>query len=69
MILILTVANILAAEMINTAIESVVDLISPDYHPLAKFAKDMAAGAVLLLAIAAVVIGILLFGNKIIIGG
>lgn len=64
MILALTVINILAAEMINTAIESVVDLISPEYHLLAKTAKDIAAGAVLLLSIASVFIGFMLFWNK-----
>jgi diacylglycerol kinase (ATP) len=39
------VALVLALEAVNTAIEAVVDLVSPDYHPLAKIAKDAAAGA------------------------
>ncbi len=50
------------AEGLNTAIEAVVDLVSPDYHVLAGRAKDVAAGAVLCAAVAAVVIGLLIFG-------
>jgi diacylglycerol kinase (ATP) len=57
----LTIAIVLAAEGVNTAIEAVVDLASPNYHPLAKIAKDVGAGTVLLTAIAAVIIGLLLF--------
>lgn len=41
----LTVSLILALEAVNTAVESIVDLVSPEYHPLAKHAKDAAAGA------------------------
>jgi diacylglycerol kinase (ATP) len=52
---------VLAAEGINTAIEAVVDLASPQRHPLAKIAKDVAAGTVLITAIGAVVVGILVF--------
>jgi len=58
----LTVAMVFAAEFLNTAIEAVVDLASPQMHPLAKIAKDVGAGAVLLSALAAVVIGVLLLG-------
>lgn len=61
-ILLLTIAIVICAEMINTAIEQVVNLASPDIHPIAKAAKDVAAGAVLLAAFAAVVIGMLLLG-------
>lgn len=61
-ILILTIIVIFSAEMFNTAIEVLVDLVSPEFHPLAKIAKDIAAGAVLLLAIGAVVIGLLILG-------
>ena len=57
----LTIAIVLAAEGVNTAIEAVVDLASPTYHPLAKIAKDVGAGTVLLTAVAAVVVGMLLF--------
>jgi diacylglycerol kinase (ATP) len=59
--LILTIAMVLAAEGVNTAVEAAVDLASPDYHPLAKIAKDVGAGTVLLTAIAAVVVGLVLF--------
>ena len=59
--LILTIAIVLAAEGVNTAVEAAVDLSSPDYHPLAKVAKDVGAGTVLLTAIAAVVVGLVLF--------
>src|SRR5215212_797992 len=57
----LTIAIVLAAEGVNTAIEAAVDLASPTYHPLAKIAKDVGAGTVLLTAIAAVIVGMLLF--------
>lgn len=50
------------AEMFNTVAEACIDLVTRDYHPLAKIAKDVAAGAVLLNAILSVVIGILVFG-------
>ena len=52
---------ILAAEMLNTALEAVVDLVTEEYHPLAKKAKDIAAGAVLVLCGFAVLIGIVLY--------
>lgn len=59
--LVLTIALVLVAEGFNTAIEAAVDLAAPSYHPLAKVAKDVAAGTVLLAAIAAVVVGLILF--------
>ena len=52
------------AEGLNTAIEAVVDLVSPEYHVLAGRAKDLAAGAVLCAAIAAAIIGALIFGPR-----
>ncbi len=52
-----------ALELINTALEAVVDLVSPDYHPLAKAAKDCAAGAVLVAALGAVAAAVFLFGD------
>ena len=52
---------VLAAEGFNTAIERLVDLVSPDYHPIAGDVKDIAAGAVLICAIAAAIIGIIVF--------
>lgn len=61
-IIILTIAMVFAAEFMNTAIEAVVDLASPDAHPLAKIAKDVGAAAVLVAALAAIIIGLLLLG-------
>ncbi len=64
-ILFIVVSGVLVAEMMNTAVESVVDMITQAYHPLAKLAKDIAAGAVLIASItAAVVGGILFFGSN-----
>jgi diacylglycerol kinase (ATP) len=62
-VLLLFVAIILVifAELINTAIEKVVDMVTEEFHPLAKIAKDVAAGAVLLTAGLAIVIGISIF--------
>ncbi len=57
----LAIMVVLCAEGANTAIEAVVDLASPAYHPLAKIAKDVAAGMVLLAALGAVIIGIIIF--------
>jgi diacylglycerol kinase (ATP) len=58
-LLCLAITLVLFAELVNTAIEVVVDLVSPDYHPLAQRAKDVAAGAVLLASVAALVLGYL----------
>lgn len=63
-IVLLLIALMLALEMINTAIERVVDLASPDIHPLAKQAKDIAAGAVLVFALFSAIIGLLIFLPK-----
>lgn len=52
---------VLGLEMVNTAIEAAVDLAQPTYHPLAKKAKDSAAGAVVVAAIASVAVGIVIF--------
>ncbi|SDL95718.1 undecaprenol kinase/diacylglycerol kinase (ATP) [Catalinimonas alkaloidigena] len=60
--LLLAIALVWTAEMFNTALEKVVDLVSPEYHPLAGQAKDLAAGAVLLTALFAVVVGVLVLG-------
>jgi len=59
--LVLTITLVLTMEGVNTAVEAVVDLASPGYHPLAKIAKDVAAGTVLLAAIGSVVAGLLIF--------
>jgi diacylglycerol kinase len=56
------ITSVFIAEMFNTVIETCVNLISPEYHPLAKLAKDIAAGAVLLSAMLAIVIGLFIFG-------
>ncbi len=61
-ILVLTVAVVWVGEFTNTAVEAVVDLLAPNIHPLAKVAKDVAAAAVLIAALAAVVIGLLILG-------
>jgi diacylglycerol kinase (ATP) len=52
---------VLMAEMINTAVETVVDMVTQQYHPLAKLAKDVAAGAVLLASVNALIVGLLIF--------
>jgi diacylglycerol kinase (ATP) len=57
LVLLFTISLVLVAEMFNSAIEATVDLASPTYHPLAKFAKDIAAGAVLITTIIALVVG------------
>jgi diacylglycerol kinase len=58
----LAVAGVWTAEALNTAIEFLVDLASPELHPLAAKAKDVAAGAVLVAAIGSLVVGVLVFG-------
>lgn len=63
--LVLTIMVVLVAEAVNTAVEAVVDLASPLQHPLARIAKDTAAGAVLLAAIGAVVVGCLVFLERV----
>ena len=61
-VLVLTSAMVFAAEFLNTAIEAVVDLASPDKHPLAKIGKDVGAASVLVAALAAILIGLLILG-------
>ncbi len=56
---------VITAEMFNTAIECIVDLVSPNTHPLAGRAKDIAAGAVLVTAIMAAGVGICIFLPKV----
>lgn len=60
-VLLLTIGLVLVTEMLNTAIERTVDLFCESYHPKAKQAKDIAAGAVLLAACIAVAIGLVIF--------
>ncbi|MFK7933986.1 MAG: diacylglycerol kinase family protein [Saprospiraceae bacterium] len=57
---------VLAGEAANTAIEYLTDLVSPEYHPLAGKAKDVAAAAVLIMAISAVLVGLIIFLPKLI---
>lgn len=61
-LLALAIGAVWTAELLNTAVETIINLVSPDFHPLAGRAKDVAAGAVLLMALAAVVVGLLIFG-------
>jgi len=61
-VLTLTIGFVLVSEMLNTVAETLVDLVSPGYHPLAKVIKDVTAGAVLLAALVSVVVGLLLLG-------
>jgi diacylglycerol kinase len=58
----LTIALVISLELVNTAVEKAVDLACPDIHPLAKLAKDTAAGAVLVAAAISLVIGLLILG-------
>ena len=60
-ILLLTISGVMAAEMVNTAVEELCDLSSAEYNPMARVTKDVAAGAVLIGAIFAVAVGICLF--------
>lgn len=62
---VLCVVLVLAAELFNTAIEHLTDLVSPNYHPLAQKTKDAAAGAVLLIAMGVIVVGAVVFLPKI----
>jgi diacylglycerol kinase (ATP) len=64
-LLALSVLFVLCAELFNTAIEAAVDLVSPEFHPLAKIAKDTAAGAVLLAASGAGITGYLILAKYI----
>lgn len=65
-ILMLTVGLVISCELVNTAIEAVVDLVTEEYHPLAKVAKDTAAAAVFVFAIISVIIGLIIFLPKVI---
>ncbi len=61
-LLVAMIVLVIAFEMLNTVVEAIVDLVSVDYHPLAKIAKDVAAGSVLVVAIGAACVGILVLG-------
>ena len=57
---------VIAAELLNTAIETVVDLVSPEFHPLAGQAKDIAAAASWVLSLTAAVVGVIVYANALI---
>lgn len=61
-VLALTIGFVLVSEMLNTVAETLIDLVSPGYHPLAKIVKDVTAAAVLLGAIISVIVGLLILG-------
>ena len=61
----LCIGSVISSEMINTAIEELVDLVSPQFSEKAGKIKDIAAGAVLLTAVVATVVAVYIFGNKI----
>lgn len=65
MIIITMIVIVISAELFNTSIETVVDMISPEKNEKAKVAKDVAAGAVLVLSIGSVIIGLIIFLPKI----
>lgn len=65
LIIILVSGMVFSAELLNSAIEKVVDLASPEIHPLAKQAKDIAAASVLLTALTAIIVGTLVYGKYI----
>lgn len=66
-IIITQIALVWAAEAFNSAIEKIVDFISPEFHPKAGAIKDIAAGAVLFIAIGAALTGLIIFGRKLIV--
>ena len=61
-LIIITMTIVWMAEFVNTALEAIIDMTTPEEHPLAKVAKDVSAAAVLLGACAAVLVGILILG-------
>ena len=62
-VILLCCGAVLCAELLNTAIETIVDLVSPEYHPLAGRAKDIAAASVYVLSITAAIVGLLVFAH------
>lgn len=64
-LILLCCGAVLCAELLNTAVETVVDLVSPEYHPLAGRAKDIAAAAVWVLCAFVGVVGLVVFGSVI----
>ncbi len=64
LVLAVTITMVMAAELVNTAIEATIDMTTNYYHPLAKIAKNAAAGAVLITAINALLVGYIIFWDK-----
>lgn len=64
LVLVFTVSLVIMAEMFNTAVENIVDIITDKYHPLAKIAKDVSAGAVFIATINAFIVAYIIFFNK-----
>jgi undecaprenol kinase len=63
-VIVLSIGLVISLELINTSIEATIDLVTPENKPLAKIAKDLAAAAVLVIALTAVIIGLLILGPK-----
>ncbi|HBW34958.1 diacylglycerol kinase family protein [Desulfosporosinus sp. BICA1-9] len=61
LILVLAIGSVIGAEVMNSAVEIVVDMVQPNFHPLAGMAKDVASGAVLVTSIQAIIIGLIVF--------
>ena len=61
LVLLFCISLVIATEMFNTAVEAMVDMVTPNYHPLAKLAKDVAAGAVLIASGNALIAGLIIF--------
>jgi diacylglycerol kinase (ATP) len=61
----ITISLVLASEMMNTAIEHVVDMVRSEFHPIARITKDVGAGAVLITSVNAIIVGYILFSKKI----
>lgn len=63
--IVLVIGMVLITEMINTAIEKIIDYMKPEFHPTAGFIKDAAAGAVLISALVSIIVGLIIFLPKI----
>ncbi|MGI8383308.1 diacylglycerol kinase family protein [Robertmurraya sp. P23] len=59
--LLLSIGGVISLELINSSIENLVDLVTEEFHPLAKKAKDMAAAAVFIFSIVSIIIGMIIF--------
>ncbi|MDI3481139.1 MAG: diacylglycerol kinase [Tepidanaerobacteraceae bacterium] len=64
LLVIFTIAMVIITEMINTAIETTIDMVTEQYHPLAEIAKNVAAGAVLIATLNALAVGYVIFGRR-----